>query len=53
MPANPVIYLALAAGMLAGLLGWNHPDTETRTMCRFVGVATLIASAVIAAREWL
>lgn len=53
MPATSVLYLALVAGMLAGLLGWNHPDAETRTMCRFFGVATIIVSVVIVAREWL
>lgn len=48
-----MLYSVLVIGWLAGLTGWFHYDPETRAMCRFVGVATLIVSAVIVAREWL
>ena len=33
-----MIHFILMIGLLAGLLGWNHRDPETKAMCRFVGV---------------
>lgn len=47
MPATYVIYLALAAGMLAGITGWNHPHGETRDMCRFTGVVSAVIAFVV------
>ena len=51
MPATFVIYLALAAGLLAGITGWNHRDAETRAMCRFTGAVSAVI-AVIAFVVW-
>ncbi|MDX3455064.1 hypothetical protein PV396_24505 [Streptomyces sp. ME02-8801-2C] len=53
MPVAYVLYLALAAGMLAGITGWNHPDSETRAMSRAAGIITALIAAVIAIRsQW-
>lgn len=38
MPVIYVAYLALAAGILAGITGWNHPDPQTKGMSRAAGV---------------
>lgn len=48
-----MLYFILVIGWLAGLTGWFHHDPETRDMCRFVGIATAVVSALVVAREWL
>lgn len=45
MPATSILFLALVAGMLAGIIGWNHPHGETRDMSRAFGVLSLLVAA--------
>jgi hypothetical protein len=42
-----MICLAIAAGLLAGITGWRHPDPETRTMCRAFSAAAAVTGLLL------
>jgi hypothetical protein len=44
-----MLYFILVVATLAGILGWSHPNPETKAMCRFVGMVTLAAAFILGA----
>lgn len=49
-------HFILIVGLLAGVLGWNHRDPETKAMCRFAGLGCAAYAFVVwvpAAVAWV
>jgi hypothetical protein len=42
-----VIYIVLASGLLAGVTGWRHPNSETRAMSRVAAAGAALIALVL------